>query len=156
MRKVGIVILTLVLIAPILVLGRAGYVKLKVKGLESEAKLMLSHLTTLQKAYYIENNQYQSFEEFYGAQVKGGDQCRQPPGAAALGFLLKWCHQESKVPLRFAYRVLSQGSDFSGEAVAGSDIRGGSFVCFGYDDESIWTIGTNGQLTQKKQCHSYF
>ncbi|SMF34505.1 hypothetical protein [Pseudobacteriovorax antillogorgiicola] len=137
-------------------LGRAMYVTVTVRGLRAEARLMLSYLHTLQKAQRMESDRYMSFDQFYGAPLKGQDNCQQPEGAARLGFLLKWCHSESASPLRYAYRVRETTDGFIGEAHAGSASDGGSFVCFGFHEEDIWQIDKKRSLSHINSCRSKF
>ena len=155
-RNIGSLLIILVLTVVGLVLGRVSYVAFKINGFQAEAKLMLSHLQNLQQAQYLESEEFQSFEELYGAPILGEDRCDQPQGASKLGFMLRWCHQETRVPLRFSYRSILTESGYRGEAFSGSDSWGASFVCFGHNEQSVWSIEENKVFSNVKQCLSYF
>ncbi len=133
----------------------AFYHQLYQKGLQAEARLMLSYLHTLQRVYRKEEGGYAAFD-WYGAPLAGADHCMQPIGAAQLGFLIHGCHEAEALPPRYAFRtiVASGGKEapYSLEALSGSDERGRSLVCFQELDHERWESRENQAIEPVKSC----
>jgi hypothetical protein len=136
-------------------LGYVGYRQLSIRGMQAEARLLLSYMQTLQNVYHIEQGQYARFDQFYGASLQGKDQCEQPEGAARLGFLIHGCHDlESPAP-RYAYRSLPLTKPVMGyrlEAEGGTDAQGRSLICFAPDDRELWVLEQNKDIVAIQSC----
>jgi hypothetical protein len=151
-----------ILVLTIILLGGASliygsYYSLRINGLRGEMRLMLSYLHTLEHAAKLEKGEYLFFEQFYGARIDGQDHCQQPPGAARLGFFIRWCHEPQGSVMRYAYRVLPVKRDdqtlgFKAIAHSGSDRAGRSFICFFEGQQDIWQMSENRQLTSVRAC----
>jgi hypothetical protein len=136
-------------------LGYVGYRQLSMRGMQAEARLLLSYMQTLQNVYHIEQGQYARFDKFYGAPIQGKDQCEQPEAAARLGFLIHGCHDlESPAP-RYAYRSLPltrPATNYRLEAEGGTDAQGRSLICFSPDDRELWTLEQNKDIVAIQSC----
>ncbi len=132
-----------------------SYRQLSMRGMQAEARLMLSYMQTLQNVYHIEQSQFAKFETYYGAPTQGNDNCEQPLGAAQLGFLLHGCHDIKSPAPRYAYRSLPKGESgvsFSLQAIAGSDAQGRSLVCFAAEDREFWVLEQNQDIVAIESC----
>lgn len=133
-----------------------SYYRMKLNGLRAEMRLMLSYLHTLQHSYRLEEGRYAYFQQFYGAQIAGADHCLQPEGAARLGFILRWCHEEQASELRYAYQVLSleRNGEIGFQAIAhsGSDANHDSFVCFFSNQLDVWAMHDDKHLRPIRMC----
>jgi len=132
-----------------------GYRQLSMRGMQAEARLMLSYMQTLQNVYHIEQGQFAKFEAYYGASIQGKDNCEQPSEAAQLGFLLHGCHDIKSPAPRYAYRSFPKGElgvSFSLQAIAGSDAEGRSLVCFAADDREYWVLEQNQEIVAVESC----
>lgn len=148
----------LMLISSVTLLGcmliYVAYHQLYLRGLQAEAKLMISYGHTLERVYKLENKHFAFWDEPYGASLLGRDNCVQPEAAAEVGFIIFGCHRE-KAPLpRYAYRIVKEpiGDHYRIEASSGSDSRGKSFVCFQADQQDIWQSSQNLQFNQVRSC----
>ena len=132
----------------------AAYHQLYLRGLEAEAKLMMSYVHTLERVYKLEYRQFMFWDELYGAAQNGEDRCYQPEGAAEVGFFVPGCHREGALVPRYAYRVVKEsvGDRYRIEAVSGSDKAGRSFVCFKADQHELWQSSQNLEFTQIVSC----
>lgn len=142
-----------------LVLLYALHAHLQLNGLRGEMRVMLGYLATLQKSYFLETGNYSYFSEYYGASIHGEDFCKQPDGAAAVGFMVKWCHFESAPLVRYAYRVTptqpleqSGGLSFLAEAHSGSDQNHDSFVCRWSHQDDVWILTSDMKMNEQKSC----
>lgn len=136
-------------------LAYASYYHMKINSLRAEMRLMLSYLSSLQQSQHLESGRYVGFDEWYGARIRGEDNCRQPEGAARLGFILRWCHQEQAAEIRYAYRVKlhEDRSAFRAVAHSGSDHRDRSFVCFFGDQKDRWSKLNSQDIQAHESCH---
>jgi len=136
--------------------GMAGYAwinSLKVNSFKSEAQVMLSYLGTLEAAYHTDSGSYAGFEQLYGSEMDGQENCRRPEGAEELGFRLKRCGKNPKSGgLRYAYRVLLGTDDYRGEAVSGSDISSESYVCLNTKKKDQWKVGPDKKVRHVLDC----
>ncbi|MFW7379454.1 MAG: hypothetical protein ACOH5I_11645 [Oligoflexus sp.] len=130
--------------------------RMQLNGLRAEMRLMLSYIHTLQKSYEVDEGRFSYFEEYYGAQISGKDHCEQPEGAARLGFILHWCHEEQATELRYAYQVIptvvEDESSFLAVAHSGSDVKDRSFICYFSDQIDVWTIDEKKRLQSLRSC----
>lgn len=127
--------------------------QLYTRGVQGEAKLMMSYIHTLERVYKLENSEYVYWDAFYGANAKGVDSCPQPEGAAEVGLLIAGCHRELVAPPRYAYRVLKVEPDrYRIEARSGSDQAGRSVVCFQPEGDELWESSQNMEYLLKKSC----
>ncbi len=136
-------------------LSYVSYRQLSQRGMQAEARLMLSYMQTLQSVYHIEHGQFAKFDQAYGASIQGKDNCEQPVGAAELGFLIHGCHDLKAPAPRYAYRSMLLGGTVQSyrlEAEAGSDERGRSFVCFSPRDRESWTLEQNQEIVSVESC----
>jgi len=124
------------------------------RGMQAEAKLMISHLHTLQRIYKFENKRYQYWLEPYGAGREGADHCEQPEAAAEVGFTIPGCHRERAPLPRYGFRVVKDAMDdrYRIEAISGSDSRGQSFICFDGEGQDVWQSSHNLEFTQTESC----
>lgn len=154
-RRLNVTLGFLVLTGLTLPLFYAFFHQLYQRGVQAEARLMLSYLHTLQRVYRREEGAFAAFE-WYGAPVNGQDFCAQPLEAAQLGFMIHGCHEEEAFPPRYAYRSLirSQGQELSYEleAVSGSDAAGRSLVCFEAQEQERWVSQKNEDLEPLTSC----
>jgi len=133
--------------------GFAWMNQLKINSFKSEAQVMLSYLGALEAAYYTDKGVYAEFEQLYGSEIEGQENCRRPKGAEELGFRLKRCGKNPKAGgLRYAYRVLADQSGYRGEAISGSDIRSESFVCLSTKKKDQWQIGPDKKVHHVLNC----
>lgn len=158
-RQSGFGIKSLVLAVAVLVvlfaLSIPFYQNLHIKSLQAEAKVMLSYMSTLQAAYYTDSGRYLYFTDFYGAQIKGKENCERPEGAKDLGFLLRNCSKDPRAGgLRYAYKVEivdDRADTYKATALSGSDLSGESFVCGDVDVFDTWSVDPS-----KEQVHEAF
>lgn len=131
-----------------------AYHQLYLKGLQAEAKLMISYVHTLERVYKLENKHFVFWDEPYGASLHGSDNCVQPEAAAEVGFLIAGCHRDKSPLPRYAYRVLEESVDdrYRVEASSGSDKNGRSFVCFKPDQQDVWQSSQNLEFSQVVSC----
>ena len=134
-------------------LGYVAYHQFYQRGLQAEAKLMMSYVHTLQRVYRLENGRYVAFGP-YGAAHLGQDLCAQPEAAAELGFLLPGCHKKGALPPRYTYtsNLLEGEKQYLLRAESGSDVRGRSFVCFGEDGSEVWESSKNLSFLSVSTC----
>ncbi|MBC7532799.1 MAG: hypothetical protein H7318_14600 [Oligoflexus sp.] len=131
-----------------------AYHQLYQRGLQAEAKLMISYVHTLERVYKLENKTFVFWDEPYGASLQGQDNCAQPDAAAEVGFIIAGCHRD-KAPLpRYAYRIVKEpvGDHYMVEASSGSDSHGRSFVCFQPDQQDVWQSSQNLEFNQIESC----
>jgi len=132
------------------------YYRMQLNGSRAEMRLMLTYLHTLQQSYRIDEGRYVFFNRFYGAQIAGEDHCQQPEEAARLGFILRWCHEEQAVEMRYAYQILPSSSlgdqGFQAIAHSGSDGENHSFVCFFANQTDVWSITEEKALKSLRTC----
>ncbi len=123
------------------------------RSVRGEAKLMMGYIHTLERVYKLENKRYMLWDKYYGAVLKGEDQCEQPEDAAEVGFLIAGCHREKSLPPRYAYRVLKDAKDhYRVEAKSGSDRQGRSYVCFSEDGNELWESRQNLEYSLVESC----
>ena len=91
-----------------------------------------------QEAHHLQFENYAFFDEKYGATIAGKDFCKQPEGAAELGFRLNWCHSERASPVRYAYTMIPDKGGYRILGESGSDENNLSFVCFEAGQGEIW------------------
>ncbi|MBC7660599.1 MAG: hypothetical protein H7249_12960 [Chitinophagaceae bacterium] len=135
-------------------LGYTAYHQFYQRGVEAEAKLMMSYAHTLERVYKLENRHFIYWDALYGATENGNDNCLQPEAAAEVGFIVPGCHRASALIPRFAYRIVSesQGERYRIEAVSGSDKAGKSYVCFNSSGHELWQSSQNMEFTQVVSC----
>lgn len=136
-------------------LGYVGYRQLSIRGMQAEARLLLTYMQTLQNVYHIEQGQYARFDQFYGAPIQGKDQCEQPEGAARLGFLIHGCHDLKSPAPRYAYRSLpltKPALTYRLEAEGGTDAQGRSLICFTPVDRELWVLEQNKDIVAIESC----
>ncbi len=131
-----------------------AYHQLYQRGLEAEAKLMISYAHTLEKVYHLENKSYAYWSSPYGATLEGVDHCEQPDEAAAIGFSVAGCHREGAPIPRYAFHIQKlEGSDqYLIEATGGSDGQGRSLVCFQSRGREVWQSSQNLEFKQIISC----
>ena len=148
-----VVLLTLSIVYPL-------YNNMSLNGAQAEAKLMMSYIHTLQKAYFSENGDYVYFDSDYGASLTGADNCVQPSQAGKLGFIIRWCHEEKASPIRYAYRVIKQEiqekPSYTIKAVSGSDSKGRSVVCVHPQDSDVWVSSPGKPHENIRSCSIWF
>lgn len=148
-------LLSMLVLGGVSLLYGASY-RLQINGSRGEMRLMLSYLHTLEEAIRLDTGSYAYFDQYYGARIEGHDHCQQPEGAARLGFLIRWCHEEGASPVRYAYKVLpvneSVGQGFQAIAHSGSDATGASFVCFFRDQAEKWVMNEQKELISIQNC----
>lgn len=134
-------------------LGYVAYHQLYLRGMQGEAKLMMSYLHTLQRVYRLEHGSFVSFDN-YGAPLRGRDNCAQPLEAARLGFLLPGCHRKGTEPPRYAYRSFfsEKGERYILQAESGSDAQKRSLVCFDKDGLDLWESRQGLDFSPLKSC----
>jgi hypothetical protein len=128
---------------------------MSMRGMQAEARLLLSYMQTLQNVYHIEQGQYARFDRPYGAPLQGEDHCEQPEGAVQLGFILHGCHDLKSPAPRYAYRSLLQTKprpEYRLEAEGGTDAAGRSLVCFAPKDRELWVAEQNKDLIAIQSC----
>lgn len=139
------------------------YLNLKRNGLRAEAKIMLGYVATLQSAHYTDAGRYASFEEFYGAQINGKENCSRPEGAVELGFSLKGCDRDPDAGgLRYAYRVKGEVNPetqqpdlqygYRAEAISGSDVTSEDYICASTTQKDVWSVSSNKEPQHEKDC----
>ncbi len=136
-------------------LGYVGYRQLSIRGMQAEARLLLSYMQTLQNVYHIEHGQFARFDQYYGAPILGKDQCQQPEGAARLGFLIHGCHDLKSPAPRYAYRslpLMKPQPDYRLEAEGGTDSEGRSLICFTPEDRELWVAEQNKDIVAIQSC----
>lgn len=136
-------------------LGYVSFHQLSLRGMQAEARLLLSYMQTLQNVYHIEQGQYARFDQPYGAPLRGEDHCEQPLGAAQLGFIIHGCHDIRAAAPRYAYRSLPLGTDKNSyrlEAEAGSDAAQRSLVCFTAEEREFWVAEQNKDIIAVQSC----
>ncbi len=136
------------------VCGFAYYRSVK-SGLQAEAHLMISYISTLQNAYELENGHFVGFD-YYGAAIQGNDHCVQPEGAKLLGFQIAWCTGAKRVePVRYAYKVLLNPAPdipYAIVATSGSDNDRESFICYGRGETDEWVAESRKKREHTKDC----
>lgn len=136
-------------------LARNVYISSYIKGLQSEARIMLPYILSLEKIYHSEHGKYVPFIGFYGAPINGKDNCVKPKGADKIGFKLSWC-ETGYDALYFAYSVV-RSKDKPEEIIviaeSGSDAKGRSFVCFGKNQKNLLHLSShNNKIIAKESC----
>ncbi len=127
--------------------------QLNINALKTEAQVMLAYLGTLEAAYYTDSGAYAGFEEFYGSEIDGQENCQRPKGAEELGFRLKKCGKDPRAGgLRYAYRVLLQNDDYTGEAISGSDVGSESYICLGSQKRDQWQVNSDKKVRHTLDC----
>lgn len=107
-------LLTIMLASVSLPVIYAGYYNMALNGLRGEMRVMLSQILTLERVVSADSGEYAFFEEFYGAPIQGKSNCKQPQGAAKLGFKIDWCHEKGQqwcgMPIKFLNQKVKMGS----------------------------------------------
>lgn len=147
-------LLTIMLASVSLPVIYAGYYNMALNGLRGEMRVMLSQILTLERVVSADSGEYAFFEEFYGAPIQGKSNCKQPQGAAKLGFKIDWCHEKGAAVVRYAYKVLKpKGKNgFTAVAKSGSDNLNRSFVCSSNGQVDQWHLDEKGQFSSIASC----
>lgn len=151
--RLKLLLLTLGFGSIVSLLGYVAYHQFSLRGMQAEAKLMMSYMHTLQRVYRLEHGSIVGFEN-YGAPLMGRDNCAQPLDAARLGFFLPGCHRKGSMPPRYAYRSMlgERGERYILQAESGSDTQKRSLVCFDAGGTELWESRQSFEFNPLKSC----
>jgi len=134
-------------------LAMPRFKQFQAKAKMSEAKTMLSHIYSLEQAYYLDQNQFTflgAAAGAFGAGVGATTGCTNPAaGTSAIGFSIEPCNTASPTP-RYSYEVYLGNNNTAFLAAAKTGATNFNRVCPGNavhffainDQNTVWSATT--------------